>query len=190
MPRTVISASRPATNRMQVLTAAATGVAPSRSPRRHPMIAPYGLFELAGGHTVLIAVQADREWRAMAEGVLRRPELGTDERFATNSARVANLDELESIIAGVFAELAPDDALGRLHASRITVADVRDPLAVWNHEQLATRDRKVRVSTATGDAQVFRAPFNMSGFEDEGGHVPALGEHDADLIAELRRRAG
>src|SRR5690606_31678700 len=107
----------------QVLTAAATGVAPVRSPRRHPMIAPYGMFELADGRTVLIAVQADREWRSMAEGVLHRPELGSDARFATNSSRIANVDVLETIIREVFDSLPADEVRARLHAARVTVAD-------------------------------------------------------------------
>lgn len=161
----------------QVLTAVATGVAPARSPRRHPMIAPYGMFDLSDGRTVLVAVQADREWRAMADGVLRRPDLGTDERFATNAARIRHVDELEEIVRDVFGSLPAEEVRARLHAARITVADVRDPLAVWEHEQLAARDRRVTVTTETGAAQVLRAPFNISGLTDRGGHVPALGEH-------------
>ena len=161
----------------QVLTAAATGVAPGRSPRRHPMIAPYGMFELADGSTVLIAVQSDREWRAMADGVLQRPELGSDPRFAGNRDRIANVDELETIIIDVLSSVAADEARARLRASRITVAEVRGPLDVWQHEQLAARDRKVEVTTETGTAQVFKAPFNISGHTDDGGSVPALDEH-------------
>ena len=161
----------------QVLTAAATGVAPVRSPRRHPMIAPYGMFELADGSTVLIAVQSDREWRAMADGVLRRPEIGTDPRYATNSDRIAHVDDLESRIREVLSTIDADEARDRLRSSRITVADVRDPLDVWNHEQLAARGRKVDVTTESGTAQVFKAPFDISGHTDEGGHVPALDEH-------------
>jgi itaconate CoA-transferase len=172
----------------QVLTAAATGVAPVRSPRRHPMIAPYGMFELGDGRTVLVAVQADREWRSMAAGVLHRPELGDDERFATNSARIAHVDELEGIIRDVFGALPADEVRARLHAARITVADVREPLAVWEHEQLAARDRKVTVHTETGAALVLKAPFNIAGLDDRGGAVPALGEHDPSLVADLLRR--
>jgi itaconate CoA-transferase len=165
----------------QVLTAVANGVAPERSPRRHPMIAPYGMFELSDGRTVLVAVQADREWRAMADGVLRRPELGTDERFATNAARISNVDRLEAIIGEVFDALPADEVRARLHAARVTVADVREPLDVWNHEQLSARDRKVTVTTETGVAQVLKAPFNISGLDDRGGNVPSLGEHGDDL---------
>ena len=169
----------------QVLTAAATGTAPDRSPRRHPMIAPYGMFELSDGRTVLIAVQADREWSAMAADVLGRPELAHDPRFATNADRIAHVDELEEIIGELFASVPAAEAHARLHAARITVADVRDPIDVWRHEQLAARHRAVEVHTETGSAQVLKAPFNMSGLDDSGGTVPALGEHDPSLVDRL-----
>lgn len=172
----------------QVLTATATGVAPARSPRRHPMIAPYGMFELSDGRTVLVAVQADREWRAMASDVLRRPELGTDPRFASNAARVEHVDALEQEIRDVFGAVSADEVRARLHTARITVADVREPSAVWEHEQLAARHRKVTVTTETGEAQVLRAPFDLGGLDDRGGKVPALGEHDHALVERLLGR--
>jgi itaconate CoA-transferase len=164
----------------QVLTTVATGTAPARSPRRHPMIAPYGTFELADGSLVLIAVQSDREWRAMATGVLGDERLGSDLRFDTNAHRIAHVDELEAIVRDVLAGVAAAEARDRLHAARITVADVRTPRQVWEHEQLAARRRYVPVTTETGRATVLRAPFNISGHDDVGGHVPALGEHRDD----------
>ena len=125
----------------------------------------------------------------MADGVLGRPELGDDRRFATNSDRIANVDELEQMITETLAGLGADEARERLRDARITVADVRDPLDVWDHEQLVARDRKVGVTTESGDARVLRAPFNLSGLDDVGGHVPGLGEHDPELVDELLRRA-
>lgn len=172
----------------QVLAAAATGRVAERSPRRHPMIAPYGLFELGDGRSVLIALQSDREWAVLASEVLHRPELAEDHRFVTNPARVVHVDELEAIMREVFAAIPGDEALRRLHAARIAVAAVRDPLAVWDHEQLAARDRKVRVTTEHGSTEVWKAPFNISGHDDQGGHVPALGEHDPALIDRLLDR--
>lgn len=173
----------------QVLTAVATGRPPSRSHRRHSMIAPYGIFELTDRRSVLIAVQSDREFAALVDGVLARPELATDARFATNADRIANVDELESIMRDVLARLDADEVLDRLRNHRVTFAFVREPIDVWEHEQLAARDRRIDVTTETGTAQVLKPPFNMSGLEPRGGHAPALGEHDEELVAELRRRA-
>ncbi len=65
------------------------GSAPERIGLAHPSIAPYGGFELADGSVVLISIQSDREWRALCDVVLLRPELGTDPDHATNVARRA-----------------------------------------------------------------------------------------------------
>lgn len=173
-----------------VLASVASGRDPARSARRHVMIAPYGTFELADGRPVLIAVQSDREWRAMAEGVLRRPELGSDARFDTNESRIANVHELESIIVDVLASIPAEEAMRRLADSRTTVATVRTPIEVWGHEQHLARDRRIEVTTREGSAEVWRSPMNISGHVEVGRSVPALDEHDDELLAELRRRAG
>ena len=63
------------------------GQAP-RTGRRHHAIAPYGTFTLSDGHTILLAIQNDREWMSFAEKVLGSTAVGTDPRFATNNDRV------------------------------------------------------------------------------------------------------
>ena len=173
----------------QVLTTVATGRTPGRSDRRHPMIAPYGIFELDDGTSILVAVQADREWRVMATEVLGRPELADDPRFATNPDRIAHVDELESMIRDVFGTAGAAGTRDLLTSARITYSSIREPIDVWNHEQLAARERKIDVELDTGAASVFRPPFNIGGHDTVNQRVPALGDHDASLLAELRRRA-
>ena len=152
------------------------------------MIAPYGLFELADGRSVLVAVQSDREFRALAETVLHRPELGDDPRFRSNHDRITNVDELEAIIGAAFAEVAADEIIERLVEARVTHSSVREPLDVWNHEQLAARDRKLDVDTETGVATVLKPPFDISGHGELPDRTPALDEHDAELIERLLQR--
>ena len=57
----------------------------------------------AGGSQVFLGVQNDREWALLCDKVLGRPELIADERFATNSDRVAARAELTAIISAVLA---------------------------------------------------------------------------------------
>lgn len=173
----------------QIYTAASTGIAPARSSRRHPMIAPYGTFPLADGRTVLIAIQAQHEWRTFAAEVLGRPELADDVRFATNPDRRDHVDELETLIRTVFAGLPADEIVDRLRRSRTAHSFVRGPQEVWEHEQLRARDRYVDVSTPTGEARMFRPPFNLSDLPPAAPRVPAVGQHDPDVVAELTRRA-
>lgn len=172
----------------QIYTAASTGVAPGRSSRRHPMIAPYGTFRLGDGRTVLVAIQAQHEWRSFAADVLDRPELADDPRFATNPDRRDHVDELEAEIRAVFGSLEPDEVIARLRRARVAHSFVRNLGDVWSHEQLRARDRFVDVDTPTGRATTFRPPFNLTGLPPATPEVPAVGQHDPALIALLRRR--
>jgi crotonobetainyl-CoA:carnitine CoA-transferase CaiB-like acyl-CoA transferase len=77
-------------NQSSAYTVAA--VVPGRMGNRHPSIAPYELLRCGEGEIVL-AVGNDRQFAELCE-VLGEPGLATDERFATNPARVANREEL------------------------------------------------------------------------------------------------
>ena len=161
------------------------GSIPERSARRHTMIAPYGLQRLADGTEVLIAVQSNRDWSTFAEQVLLQPALIRDPRFADNGDRIANVDELDAVIAAVFEASTPDAVRGRLRASGIAHSSVRDAPGVWNHEQLRARDRFMEVTTPTGTTETYRPPFNISGLPIPGDVVPTLGQHDEQFVADL-----
>lgn len=162
-----------------------------RTGRRHHAIAPYGTFRLSDGSTILIAVQNDAEWRSLADHVMGDATLGTDPRFATNAARIANVDELEALIRSRLGSLSAADARAALASGRIAMASVNDLEGVWRHEQLRARGRFVEVMTPGGPVEMLRSPFDISGWEPPGAPVPALGEHDAAAVqAVIDRGAG
>lgn len=163
------------------------GQAP-RTGRRHHAIAPYGTFQLSDGSTILIAVQSDGEWRSLAEHVLGAPELGTDERFATNPARVANVKELEQLINQGLQSVSVTEAHERLARGRIAVARVNDLRGVWQHEQLRARERFHSVRTEFGPVEALDPPFNISDSGPIPDWIPALGEHDPEVITRVTRR--
>ena len=173
----------------QTYASVADGAPPTRSARRHALIAPYGLFELDDGSVIMLAVQANPEWAALATEVMGRPELATDPRFATNAARVVNVDELEEAISACFAAEPATQVLARLQAARIAFGRVNGPLEVAAHEQLQARDRFTDVELPGGRTRVLRPPFNISDGGEPRARVPALGEHDPALVAELVERA-
>ena len=84
---------------------------------RHPSIAPY---ETLGCRDGLLAVACgnDSQFVRFAE-VISSPELSTDSRFATNSARVAHRGDL---VAALESALAADDAAS--WATRLTAVQV------------------------------------------------------------------
>jgi crotonobetainyl-CoA:carnitine CoA-transferase CaiB-like acyl-CoA transferase len=165
------------------------GVVPTRAGHRHAMITPYGIYPLADGGEILIAVQNQIEWEALARDALRMPELISDERFATNEARIANVDVFEPVLRAGLVSAPAHEMLERLRDARIAFSRVNDPLGVWQHEQLRARDRFLDTELPTGRAETYRPPFNLDGVPGPTPVVPALGDHDPDLVAELRRRA-
>ena len=169
-------------------SAAHTGAVPVRAGHRHALIAPYGLYELGDGSSVLVAVQSNPEWASFATTVLGAASLVDDPRFIDNEDRITNVDALEVEIRRVFSTLDGDAAASRLTEGRVAWARVRDPIEVWNHEQLAARDRKIDVDHPSGSATMLRSPFVMSGLPEPRSTVPKLGDHDETLVEELRRR--
>ncbi|MCY3924223.1 MAG: CaiB/BaiF CoA-transferase family protein [bacterium] len=173
----------------QTYASVADGAPPTRSARRHSLIAPYGLFELDDGSVIMLAVQANPEWVALAGEVMGRPELATDPRFATNASRVVNVDELEEAISACFAAEPAAQVLSKLRAARIAFGRVNGPLEVAAHEQLHARDRFGTVELPGGAATMLRPPFNISAAGEPRWRVPALDEHEPELVAELLERA-
>lgn len=165
------------------------GVRPSRVGHRHAMISPYGIYSLADSSEILLAVQNQTEWEALARNVLGMPDLVADERFATNEARVSHIDEFEPLLRAGLASAGAEEMLGRLRSARIAFSRVNDPIALWEHEQLRARDRFVETDVPTGRAETYRAPFNIDGTPDATPVVPGIGQHDPALLDELRRRA-
>lgn len=165
------------------------GVRPSRVGHRHAMISPYGIYSLADGSEILLAVQNQTEWEALARNALGMPDLVADERFATNEARVGHIDEFEPLLRAGLASAGAEEMLGRLRSARIAFSRVNDPIALWEHEQLRARDRFVETDVPTGRAETYRAPFNIDGTPDATPVVPGIGQHDPALLDELRRRA-
>lgn len=167
--------------------AVASGTVPKRAGHRHTMIAPYGKYILQDGSEVMIGVQSNRDWAAFAEHVLVDVALIDDTRFCNNSDRIANIAELEGVIQGTFSSTSPTEIKRRLKAGGVTHSSVRGPLDLWNHEQLRARDRFMTVTTPTGEAEVYRSPFNLSDLPDPRATVPALGAHDSETIEQLLR---
>jgi itaconate CoA-transferase len=156
---------------------------PSRNGAGHATIYPYGPFETADGQ-VLFGLQNDREWIAFADGVLERPDMAVDPRFEGNAGRAAQREVLEPILHGVFASLSTDQALERLEKAGIGTARVNDMNGLWNHPQLAARNRWREFDTAAGPIPGLR-PVTGESWEPRFDPVPALGEHTDAILAEF-----
>ncbi|MBK3731551.1 CoA transferase [Azospirillum brasilense] len=162
---------------------------PARTGASHATIYPYGPFPAGDGKTVLLGLQNEREWVAFCETVLQRPELAWEERFSSNSRRNAARDELRGIIVTAFAALTAEEVVARLERASIANAQANAMQDVWNHPQLAARDRWRTVETQNGPVPALLPPGTASrrGVQGEArmDPVPALGQHTDRILAEL-----
>ncbi|MFE1317288.1 CaiB/BaiF CoA transferase family protein [Kitasatospora phosalacinea] len=162
------------------------GPAPlGRSGARHPSISPYGHYRAGDGGQVFLSVQSDRDWVALCERVLERPELVRDPRFADNPLRHRNDAELTAILEEHFAAHGSDELLERLDAAGIANARLRSVAEFADHPQLAARERWREFDTPSGPLRGLLPPVTVHGREALMGAVPALGAHTDAVRAEF-----
>lgn len=153
----------------------------SRVAASHATIYPYGPFAAADGE-VILGVQNDREWASFCENVLGDATLKDDPRFRTNSDRSTNRSILQAIIANVFLGLSRATVTERLEMANIANASVNDMAGLWAHDQLRTRGRWTEVATPSGIVPALLPPGLENARMDP---IPAVGEHNAAIFAEL-----
>src|SRR5690242_16136590 len=96
----------------------------------HPAIAPYGLFNCAGGK-VQVACASESLWRRLCD------EFGLDPDapgLATNPERVQRRDEVIELLERTFADIPAEELLGRLAAAGVPAGKVRsiDEVYAWD----------------------------------------------------------
>ena len=161
------------------------GSSPVRSGARHASIAPYGPFPAGDGQPVYLGLQNEREWARFCADVLQRPELAVDERFASNSARVAHQEALDDAITEAFSGLPAAEVVARLDAAGIANARMNSMREFLDHPQLAARGRWREVASPVGPLRALVPPIVLDGTEPAMGAIPALGEHTDAILAEL-----
>jgi crotonobetainyl-CoA:carnitine CoA-transferase CaiB-like acyl-CoA transferase len=98
------------------------GAVPSRRGNRHPSIVPYETYE-AADRPFAVATGNDRLFARLCEAV-GLPELAGDPRFATNEARVANVDALGDRLDAVFRTRPADHWVAALRAAGVPVGPI------------------------------------------------------------------
>lgn len=158
---------------------------PPRAGAAHATIYPYGPFPAGDGKSVMLGLQNDREWALFCERVLRRPELVADDRFSSNSKRVANRQPLRDLIVEIFAGMNAEEVVLRLDDAQIANARINDMHDVWEHEQLLARSRWVNVQTPAGPVPAMLPPGIAHPDAARMDAVPGLGQHTDSILAEL-----
>jgi crotonobetainyl-CoA:carnitine CoA-transferase CaiB-like acyl-CoA transferase len=158
------------------------GVVPHRRGNRHPSITPYETFECAD-RPLAVAVGNDRLFARLCEA-LGLPELTEDERFATNSARVANADDLAVRLEAVLRTRPAADWVAELRAASVPAGPINDVAEAF---ALAASLGMEPVGEA-GGYPLPAPPLRLDGERPEIRRPPPrLDEHGAELREWLKR---
>lgn len=157
------------------------GALPHRGGNRHPSIAPYETYE-AADRPFAVGVGNERLFARLCDAV-GAPELAADERFATNTARVAHIDALSEELQARFRAAPAAHWVEVLRAAGVPVGLINDVAeayamaAALGVEATAEIDgltlARPPIAFADTPADVRRAP-------------PALDEHGDEIRAWLR----
>ena len=158
---------------------------PQRSGAANATIYPYGPFKAGDGATIMLGLQNEREWLAFCEVVLEDPALASDVRFDKNSKRHEHRDALAALIETCFSKLTSEQVIAKLDQAQIANARQNDMSGVWNHPQLAARDRWVSVNSPAGPIPAMLPPGVNDQFDYRMDAIPAVGEHTNAILAEI-----
>jgi crotonobetainyl-CoA:carnitine CoA-transferase CaiB-like acyl-CoA transferase len=164
-----------------------TAYADSPLPREalsHPALAPYGAHRAKDGQ-VIFGLQNEREWATFCAKVMGRPDWVSDPRYRDNSARREHREELKGEIEAFFADKTAREMVALLDAAGIANGRLNDARDLWDHEQLAARDRWREIDSPAGKLRALLPPVTFADTEAAMGAVPALGQHTDAVLAEL-----
>ncbi|MBW4092614.1 MAG: CoA transferase [Proteobacteria bacterium] len=155
-----------------------------RVPTSHPLLVPYGAHRTQDGQ-VIFGLQNEREWAIFCADVLARPELAGDPRFASNVARRAHRDDLTALIEAFFADKTVAEVVALLDRAGIANGRLNGPRELWEHAQLAARDRWRETATPAGPVRALLPPVTFADAEAPMGAVPALGADTDAVLGDL-----
>jgi len=161
-----------------------SGKAPRRSGPDHATIVPYGRFRAKDGE-VMFGIQNEREWANFCDKVLGQPQLAKDPRYDNNTRRTAARAEVVALIEKVFSAWTAAEVVAKLDAADIANARLNTPEEVWNHPQLAARNRWREVGTSAGTIPALLPAASFTGVEPRMDPVPAVGEHTDRVLGDL-----
>jgi crotonobetainyl-CoA:carnitine CoA-transferase CaiB-like acyl-CoA transferase len=155
------------------------GSVPARFGNAHPNVVPYQAFAAADGHLIL-AIGNDGQFRRFCE-VAGEPAMGTDPRYATNAARLANRAELCPRVAAIMATRSMDEWISVLEKAGVPCGPNNTLDRVFRDPQVQARGMVQHLDhPLAGPVPTVRNPILFSRRRMQMHRAPPLlGEDDA-----------
>lgn len=169
----------------QPLNFMTSGQAPTRAGNAHQNVVPYQVFKTSDGF-MIVAVGNDSQFRSYSQAI-GRPELGTDPKFATNSQRIINRDELIPMLEQIMASGERDQWIAKLEAAGVPCGPIQTIDQVFSHPQVIDRGIWQNIPHPLGGTTPTTAsPMRFSATPVEYRRAPpTLGQHTDEILKEL-----
>ena len=164
----------------------ATGESVGPTGSAHLLTAPYQAFHASDGW-INVGGANQANWERIAD-VLGHPEWRDDPRYATNSARMNNLDALTAAMNAVLITRTKAEWIAAFDAASVPVGPVHTIGEALSHPQTLARNMVVDlVHPEAGPTKALGCPIHFSETPTQITRpAPMLGEHTRELLREYR----
>lgn len=161
-----------------------SGEAPGRMGNAHPNIVPYQDFPTADGD-MIIAVGNDAQFARLC-AVAGHLDWASDQRFATNQARVAHRQAFLDAFLPVARSRTTADWIAALETAGVPCGPINDLHQVFEDPQIKARGLRIAMPHAAGaDLSLVGNPVRLGATPVTYRHAPPrIGAHTREVLAE------
>ncbi|CAG4918940.1 CaiB/BaiF CoA transferase family protein [Paraburkholderia gardini] len=162
-----------------------SGAVPVRSGNGQTNAAPAAeVMPTVDGNVIISAYTKEHFARLCA--ALQRPEIAADPRFCENAARLQNRQAMLAELRSATGRLSTADLCERLTHAGVVFGMVRTLDDVRPGHGGVSADLFVKVHAAGRDPVLLPGcPANFNDYRRQDGRLPEIGEHTAEVLAEL-----
>ena len=155
-------------------------------PAREGAWAIYEPFATADGEQIFVGLTSNGQWQRFCQQFGRR-DLLDDQAYRTNEDRVRARATLKPIVAAIIARHRRAELAELFDRIDIPFAPVARPGDLFDDPQLNARDRMLEIDFLGGlRAKLPRLPIEIGDHDFAlRRQAPAIGEHTAEILAEL-----
>lgn len=162
------------------------GVQRERTGAILPKIAPSNVYPTKDGSWLIIAANQDTVFKRLC-AAMGNPELAEDERYATHVPRGEHQAELDELVGAFSCQYTADELIDLLNEYSVPVGRIFRVEDMLSDPQFSARESIVDVpDTDHGEVQMQNAFPRLSRTDTSvRWSGPALGQHTAEVLAEL-----
>jgi len=173
-----------------LLNYTSTGTIMTRVGNTSGSASPRGIYQAGDGSWLSIAASAQTIAMRLFDA-MGRPELKTDERYATNAARMENNAELQEIVKAWVGSMPRDKVLDTLEDYEVVAAPVNDSSDIVQDPHFLERTLVNLSGTILGNAMMTGPILHVAGSARPSyDGVPEVGEHTEAVLEELGMATG